>query len=101
MTFQLIRKDGKVRGVALLLGDARVIPADDSQRELWRICECCHVNEALVYCCTHARYVCASCLEQLPSVHTGCRFISMAVARDLAEQAFRTEVRVMEATRLP
>ena len=87
MTIQLIRKDGRVKGFAFFFGDARLIAMAEPPKEYWRICECCYRHEALVFCRTHAKYVCGNCLGQLPSVHTGCNFISVAVARDLALQA--------------
>jgi len=90
MTLQVIRKDGKVKGFALMFGKGRILSAaalglDDA--ELWRVCESCGVDEAIVFCRTHSRYICGRCLAQLPSIHTGCMFISMAVARDLVQHA--------------
>jgi len=87
MTLQVIRKDGKVKGFALMFGEGRIIAAGVEDRELWRICDFCGVDEALVFCRTHSRYICGRCLAQLPSIHTGCMFISMAVARDLVQHA--------------
>jgi hypothetical protein len=87
MTFQWIRKDGEIRGFALMLGEGRVIAASVPDRELWRVCDCCTVSEAIVFCRTHSKYLCGICLAQLPSVHRGCEFISVAVARDLVQRA--------------
>ena len=89
MTFQLIRKDGELRGFAVLLGRGRIIAAVGAREaELWRICDstACS-NEALVFCRTHSKYVCGKCLAKLPPVHSCCEFISVSVARDLAQRA--------------
>jgi hypothetical protein len=89
MTLQLIRKDGKIKGVAFFLGEAKLVAMSESATEYWRVCDLCCVNEALVFCRAHAKYICGVCLGQLPSVHTGCQFISVSVARELALQAQR------------
>jgi hypothetical protein len=92
MTVQIIRKDGKFRGIALMLGEGRIIAAMGSsdREELWRICDSCCVHEAIVFCRTHAKYVCGSCLAAYPSeVGRECAFISVSVARDLAQRAQR------------
>lgn len=89
MTVQLICKDGKIKGFAFFLGEARLIAMSEPPQEVWRICDLCCTNEALVYCRAHAKYICGVCLGQLPSIHTGCLFISVTVARDLAAHALR------------
>lgn len=87
MTFQWIRKDGEIRGFAVMRGDALVIAAKVPEQELWRVCDCCHVSEAIVFCRTHSKYICGACLAQLSPVHRGCEFISVQVARDLVQRA--------------
>lgn len=89
MTFQWIRKDGQLRGFAVFVGKARIVAVGAPEQELWRICDCCGVREAIVFCRTHTKYICGICLAQLSPVHRGCEFISVAVARDLAERAQR------------
>lgn len=89
MTLQLIRQDGRLKGFAFFFGDAKVIVAAEPPQEYWRICECCFRREALVFCRTHCKYVCGSCLAQLPAVHRGCEFISTSIAREIAERAQR------------
>lgn len=88
MTVQIIRKDGKIQGFALLLGELRVLAVGAPREELWRICDECAVNPGVVFCRSHCRYVCSKCLAEGPR-HRHCEFISMAVARDLAEKAQR------------
>ena len=87
MTLQWIRKEGRIRGVAVLLGEARVIAVGAPAEELWRVCDCCQFREALVFCRTHSKYICGPCLSKLSPVHRGCEFISVAVARDVAQRA--------------
>lgn len=87
MTIQLIRKDGRVKGFAFFLGNARVLALTEAESELWRICESCSVNEAVVFCRTHAKYVCSGCLATAASLHGGCDFISVSVARELTRRA--------------
>lgn len=89
MTLQLIRRDGKVCGI-VLLGEGEQIVVT-RKGELWRICESCGVREALAFCCTHAKYICQPCLEGAPDIHRRCRFISNALARELARQFAEVE----------
>jgi hypothetical protein len=92
MTFQIIRKDGKVRGIALMLGGSKVTGVAGEKTEYWRICDHCTVNEAVVFCHTHARYVCTHCLLWHGRTQAGgpfilgfpCYEVSMAVLRDAA-----------------
>jgi hypothetical protein len=93
LTIQLIRRAGKVTGLAVLFGEGQVVEISHPEGELWRICESCGVREALVFCRVHSKYVCGPCLRTAPAVHRGCEFLSMAVARELARQAQKyTEV---------
>ena len=87
MTIQFIRRDGKIKGFALLVGENRVLEIAVPRAEMWRICESCFEREAIVFCRTHTKYVCGPCLGLIPAVHLNCQFISKAVARDLAEHA--------------
>lgn len=94
MTFQLIRKDGELRGFAVFFGEARILVAGRPEAELWRVCDLCSVFEAAVFCRTHSKYICCVCLRKLSPVQERCEYISVAVARDLARRAERfTEVR--------
>lgn len=83
MTIQLIRRDGKLRGIALLLGNSRIVATSGDKAEYWRTCDHCTKREAIVFCRAHAQYVCE---RDLPGHSTAgvCCFISMAVARELA-----------------
>jgi hypothetical protein len=87
MTFQLIKRDGKIKGLVVLFGEGRVVEIVVPRGEMWRICESCGAREALVFCRTHVKYICGPCLQKAPAVHCNCQFISMSVARELAEQA--------------
>lgn len=99
MTIQLIRKGGKIRGIAVLLTQGRVVAlaTEDaaSKLEYWRICDHCGKKEAAVFCRTHTQYVCQSCLEWHGRKSLDgpfilgypCHVMSMAVARELAAQA--------------
>jgi hypothetical protein len=87
MTFQLIKRDGKIKGLVVLFGEGRVVEIVVPRGEMWRICESCGAREALVFCRTHVKYVCGPCLQKAPAVHCNCQFISMSVARELAESA--------------
>lgn len=99
MTIQFIRKNGKIRGVAVLLTGGRFLAlatADASGNlEYWRVCDHCAKNEAAVFCQTHSQYVCESCLQWHGRRELGgafilgypCHVMSMAVARELAAQA--------------
>lgn len=84
MTFTLIRKNGRIRGIAITLGDTRIVAATEPGKSPWRVCDVCYVRDALVFCRRHGKYICGSCLGHVPSVHAGCEFLSVAVARDLA-----------------
>jgi hypothetical protein len=87
MTVQLIKRDGKIKGLVVLFGEGRVVEIVAPRGEMWRICESCGAREALVFCRTHVKYVCGECLRKAPAVHFNCQFISMSVARELAESA--------------
>jgi hypothetical protein len=101
MTFQLIRKDGKIRGIALLVGGDKVLSGRTERHEYWRICDHCTVREALVFCRTHNQYVCNNCLDWHGRLSCGgdfifgyaCVLMSMAVAREVQKAALlRVEV---------
>lgn len=101
MTLQFIRRNGKIAGVAILLGRGWVNGGVGDRAEYWRICEHCKTREALVFCQSHCMFVCDRCLNFHGRTAVNgdfifgfsCRLISMAVARDLAQVALsRTEV---------
>jgi hypothetical protein len=81
-------KDGRICGVWLWRWKIIVLPRG-RDHNLWRICDCCGANEALIFCQTHAKYVCAGCMEwHGRRSHGGefvlgyaCRVISMSWAQ--------------------
>jgi hypothetical protein len=87
MTFQLIKRDGKIKGLVVLFGEGRVVEIVVPRGEMWRICESCGAREALVFCRTHVKYVCGECLRKAPAVHFNCQFISMRWRGSCRERA--------------
>lgn len=96
MKLQLIRKDGKIRGIAFFRGEAKIVAASEGGRSTyWRICDHCTTHEAFVFCRTHNQYVCARCIEWHGRrsvagdfiLGYACQLLSLAVVRDLAESA--------------
>ena len=80
MTFQIIRKDGKVKGIALIFGDGYILAAPDPPNsELWRVCDHCHQHKAIVFCRWHTKYVCSACLRL--RLHPGCEFLSVSAVK--------------------
>jgi hypothetical protein len=91
MRLQLIRNHkARVVGVAVLFGKRRVlrscVMAQGAEVEYQRICDGCSAREPVVFCRTHALYLCEGCLPWHTEVGE-CRYISMAVARELVEGA--------------
>jgi hypothetical protein len=97
MRIEWVKVPGR-RGIAVILtfGKAvhqvNVLTPPAPERELWRVCEVCKVQEAGFYCRAHFRFVCACCT----SIHFypgECDFVSQAVCRELANVAlsYRTE----------
>jgi hypothetical protein len=86
MTLQWVRnRDGKLRGVAILLGRGHV-EAGRNKEAPWRICDSCISSEAIVFCITDNVYLCHKCLP----AHTCpglCRFLSVSAAREVARAA--------------
>jgi len=105
---RLTNKAGKTLGVLLhWRTPERVITqalAPEPQRTLWKVCQVCTENEALVYCRVHSVYMCLECIQAheimdgakvvcdqggrvviLPSSDFGnhCLFLSRAAARAL------------------
>jgi hypothetical protein len=99
MTIQIIRRDGKIRGVAFFLGKAKVIAASDESRAYWHVCDHCAENEAFVFCKTHSQYICDRCVVWHGRKSYGgafieakpCAMMSISVAKELAHQALHTE----------
>lgn len=90
MTFQLVRSpEGKIRGFAILLGHGHIEAGRDEER-IWRICDSCTANHAIVFCTSDNVYICAQCLP----VHTMpgfCRFLSTSAAREATQKALTTQ----------
>lgn len=102
MRIQIIRKDGKIHGLAIVRGQGKVLAAQQGST-YWRICEHCCENEANVFCKTHARFVCVRCLSFHGKQSVGgnfilgyaCRLVSLAHYRELAKH-IDDEMRVNE-----
>src|SRR5579864_633431 len=94
MNLQVFRKDGKIRGLAMLRGTGTKVleVSDDSRAEYWRICEHCTVREAVVFCCTHAKYVCGECLRWHGRTRKDGRFILGFACRAMSMSEARAEV---------
>lgn len=92
MKLQIIRKNGKVKGIALIFGDGYIVAAE-AEKKPWRICDECLERKAILFCRSHSKYVCAGCVR----THRGCQFISVSAARWLVSHARKWE----EITTLP
>jgi hypothetical protein len=64
---RLRNSQGKVMGVVLQFGPR---PAPEIQalapspaRTLWKVCNICTDNEAVIYCRVHSVYVCLECIQ--------------------------------------
>jgi hypothetical protein len=79
--------------------------APEPKRTLWKVCQICTENEALVYCRVHSVYLCLECVQAheimegakvicdtggrvsilpSPDLFNHCEFLSRAAARALA-----------------
>lgn len=88
MILQFIRNGKKIVGLALAPREIRVIQVPARSAEYWRVCDICG-NDALVFCSSHAQYLCQKHLRE----HPACLVISISVARQLARDAMvRAEV---------
>jgi hypothetical protein len=57
----------------------------------WRICDTCTVNEAMVFCETHSKYLCEFCLALHNNSPVLCSYLSMAAAREKLVQRVKNE----------
>lgn len=108
MRLQFIRHEGRKLGISLIfrkrvhiIGVAEVDGRPNAPAPtpvpfpFSRLCDACMANEAMVFCRTHAQYLCEFCL----SLHNGrnprmplyCEYLSMAAARDLIIRAVKHE----------
>jgi len=59
-------RQGKLAGLFLywrkLPSTQALQPPLPKEPEVWRVCEVCCVEEAVVYCRSHSRYLCAGCV---------------------------------------
>ena len=71
---------GERDGIILAWRPAHILPIMSSAPEYERACEYCG-RDAVVFCKTHALYLCANDLEEHASCFKRCGYLSMAVAR--------------------
>jgi hypothetical protein len=57
--------------------------------EYWRMCESCHLAEAVVFCRSHACFLCNVCISHHQPAEQ-CDYLSRAAAREIAQRCLCT-----------
>ncbi len=98
MKLQLIHHANRILGLTLIfrktdhiLGVLEVEEVKPEPQQFWRICDACTVNEAMVFCRSHTKYLCEFCLALHNNQPEFCEYLSMTAARELILQRVKNE----------
>ena len=98
MKVQLLRSPDRIIGIAVtfrkrddVIPSLLRIQAPPQDSNFWRICDACSANEAMVFCRSHARYLCEFCLALHNNQPIFCEYLSMSAAREMLVQHIKNE----------